>query len=142
MISRKGFVVTPDPKIAPEDALPQFTGAHPAGGPVRTGQVPSGERRTSAVEDRTGDEYDQFRRHVRNFLDCVRCRTQPASDIESGHRVATACHLANLALKLGRSLRWDAEREAVCDDNEADALLDRPYRAPWDSELKALLGGG
>jgi predicted dehydrogenase len=141
-ITRRGFVVTPDPKIVPEDAVPRFAGAHPVGGPARTGQVPSGELRTEAVEDRTGDEYDQFRRHARNFLDCVRTRERPAADIESGHRVATACHLANLSLKLGRSLRWDAGREAVCDDSEADALLERPYRAPWDAELRALTGGG
>lgn len=60
--------------------------------------------------------------------------------MESGHRVATACHLANLSLRLGRSVRWDAAREAVVGDPEADALLERPYRAPWDAELKALRG--
>ena len=77
--------------------------------------------RTEAVEDRSGDEYDQFRRHARDFLDCVRSRREPISDLESGHRVATACHLANLSLRLGRKLRWDAERETVVGDPEADA---------------------
>jgi predicted dehydrogenase len=140
VISRKGFVVTPDPKIAPSDAVPRFGGAHPVGGPVRTGQRESGASWTDALEDRSGDEYDQFRRHVGNFLDCVRSRREPVSDLEGAHRVATSCHLANLSLRLGRKLRWDAQREAVIGDPEAESLLERPYRSPWDAERKALLG--
>jgi hypothetical protein len=72
-------------------------------------------------------------------LDCVKSRQQPVSDLESGHRVATACHLANIALRLGRTVRWDAKQETVLDDAEAMAMLERPYRAPWDKELKALI---
>jgi hypothetical protein len=52
--------------------------------------------------------------------------------------VASACHLANLSLRLGRSIHWDADKEAVLDDSEAEQMLVRPYRAPWDAELKAL----
>lgn len=98
--------------------------------------------KSATVEDRSGDEFDQFRRHARNFLDCVKTRRQPISDLESGHRVATACHLANLSLRLGRKLRWDADREAVIDDASALASLERPYRSPWDAQRKALLGKG
>ncbi len=142
MISRRGFVVTPDSKIAPADAIPRFGSAHPAGGPSGTGQRESVVKWTGAVEDRSGNEFDQFRRHARNFLDCVRSRHDPISDLEGAHHVATACHLANLSLRLGRKLRWDAERESVVEDPEAQALLERPYRAPWDAERKALIGMG
>jgi predicted dehydrogenase len=135
-LSRRGFTITPDPKIAPEAAVPQFGGAHPVGGPARTGQREGAETWTEPLSDRGGDEYDQFRRHAREFLDCVRSRREPISDVESGHRVATACHLANLSLKLGRTLRWDARKETIVDDPEAAALLERPYRAPWDSQLQ------
>ena len=76
-----------------------------------------------------------------NFLDCVQSRRDPISDLESGHRVATACHLANLSLRLGRKLRWDAGRETIVDDLEAEAMLERPYRPPWDAVLKSLLNG-
>jgi predicted dehydrogenase len=141
-VSRKGFVVTPDPKVTPEDAVPRFGGPHPVGGPVGTGQRESKTTWTEALVDQSGDEYDQFRRHARDFLDCVRSRREPVSDLEGAHRVATACHLANLSLRLGRSLRWDEKRESIIGDPEADAMLERPYRAPWDSERKALLGGG
>jgi predicted dehydrogenase len=136
-ISRAGFVLAGDRKIPPENAVPQFTGAHPVGGPKRTEAGPN-ETWAESVEDKTGDQRDQFRRHVRNFLDCVRSRKEPISDLESAHRVATACHLANLSLRLGRKLRWDAAREEIVGDAEAARLLVRPYRAPWDRERKAL----
>ena len=54
--------------------------------------------------------------------------------------MATACHLANIALRVGRRIRWDAEKEEIVGDPEAARMLVRPYRAPWDSELRALLG--
>jgi predicted dehydrogenase len=139
-ISRRGFVITPDPTIDPESAVPRFGGAHPVGGPRRTSNPTTSANRTEPLEDRTGDEYDQFRRHARDFLDAVRSRREPIADLESGHRVATACHLANLSLRLGRKLRWDAKREAIVGDSEADAMLERPYRAPWDAVRRALLG--
>jgi predicted dehydrogenase len=141
-ISRRGFVVNPDPKIAPTDAVPRFGSAHPVGGPISTGERDTGVKWTEAAADRSGDEYDQFRRHARDFLDCVRSRRAPISDLESGHRVATACHLVNLSLRLGRKLRWDAERETVLNDPEAAALLERPYREPWNASLLALKGQG
>jgi predicted dehydrogenase len=139
IVSRKGFTLTRDPKIQPEQAVPRFGGAHPAGGPSSTGLEDRGLVQHPALEDHSGDEFDQFRRHARNFLDCVRSRETPASDLETGHRVSTACHLANLSLQLGRKLRWDAGRETVGDDPEAAALLERPYRSPWDRERDHLL---
>jgi hypothetical protein len=47
-----------------------------------------------------------------------------------------------LSLRLGRKLRWDVDHEAILDDREAEALLERPYRTPWDKELKALIEVG
>jgi predicted dehydrogenase len=141
-ISRKGFIVTADPRSAPEEIIPRFGAAHPVGGPATTGQRETTASWTTAIEDQSGDEFDQFKRHARNFLDCVKSRRPPVSDVESGHRVATGCHLANLSLRLGRKLRWDSARETVIDDAEAAALLERPYRAPWDSERDAVLKRG
>jgi hypothetical protein len=52
--------------------------------------------------------------------------------------VATICHLANISLRLGRKLNWDGEHETIVGDEDAAAWLARPYRAPWDRELRAL----
>jgi predicted dehydrogenase len=134
-ISRKGFLLTGDRKMPPENTIPRFAGPQPSDNPAPTA---SGELWTESVKDETGDQYVQFREHVRNFLDCVKSRRQPIADLESGHRVATVCHLANLALRLGRRIRWDAEKETILGDPQAAQMLVRPYRAPWDAELKAL----
>jgi predicted dehydrogenase len=139
-LTRSGFVVTPDRKVPPANTVPQFAGAHPVGGPVPVKEEGPPQFHTEAVEDKSGDPRDQFRRHVRDFLDCIRSRKQPVSDLESAHRAATACHLANISLRLRRLVRWDGDKETVGGDPEAARLLERPYRAPWDAELKALLG--
>jgi predicted dehydrogenase len=141
-ISRRGFVVTTDPKFVASEMLPRFGAAHPVGGPVTTARRQAPSTGIGTMEDRSGDEFDQFKRHARNFLDCVKTRQQPISDLEGAHRVATACHLANLSLRLGRKLRWDGVLEAVLGDPEAQALLERPYRSPWDAERNAVLGKG
>jgi predicted dehydrogenase len=138
-ISRQGFFVTPDPAIDPENAIPQFGGPSPIGAPVHSAHRSSAPGRTTSLKNDSGSELDQFRRHARNFIDCVRSRRDPAAGIEDAHRVVSACHLANLSLRLGRPLRWDAENESVIGDPEAQAMLERPYRAPWDAVKKSLL---
>jgi predicted dehydrogenase len=55
----------------------------------------------------------------------------PAVDIEIGHRTATLCNLGNLSYILGRKLDWDAERECVVDDEQANRLLGQPQRHPY-----------
>jgi len=69
--------------------------------------------------------------HYRNFLDCVRSRREPAAPVEIGHRSATVCHAANIAMRLKRRLRWDPDAERFIGDAEANRMLTRPKRAPW-----------
>jgi myo-inositol 2-dehydrogenase / D-chiro-inositol 1-dehydrogenase len=69
--------------------------------------------------------------HARNFLDCVKSRQKPNADVEEGHRTAVMCHLGNISMRLGRSIRWDAVSEQAIGDPEANHMLSRPYRAPW-----------
>ena len=136
-ISRGGLTVMPDQKIDPTNMIPTFRG-HTAGGPQRSETPQKPEPRTEAMEIK-GSSPEQFDLHARNFLDAVKTRQRPVADAEDGHRTATACHLANLALRLGRSLRWDADAETIPDDKEAAAMLTRPYRKPWDAVLRSLL---
>jgi hypothetical protein len=74
---------------------------------------------------------------VSNFIDCIKSRQRPIADIEGGHRTTTACHLANLSLRLGRKLRWDVDKEEIIGDAEANGMLVRPYRKPWDAVLSS-----
>ncbi len=70
----------------------------------------------------------------RDFLDCVKSRKDPYFPVEIGHRVATVCHLANIAIKRGHKLRWDPKAERFEKDDAANAMLTRPMRAPWKLE--------
>ncbi|MBN1125581.1 MAG: Gfo/Idh/MocA family oxidoreductase [Sedimentisphaerales bacterium] len=67
----------------------------------------------------------------RDFLDCVKSRKDPYFPVDIGHRVSTVCHLANIAIKLGRKLEWDPEKERFVGDTEADRMMSRPMRSPW-----------
>ncbi len=66
--------------------------------------------------------------HVANFVAAIRGEQQANADVEIAHLTTSLCHLGNIAMRLGRSLRFDPERERFIDDAEADALLARSYR--------------
>jgi predicted dehydrogenase len=72
-----------------------------------------------------------IRGHMRNFLDAIRTRGRPVADIEQGHISTASCILANLSQRLNRTLTWDAAKQVVERDDEANRFLRRPYRQPW-----------
>ncbi len=87
-------------------------------------------------EDKTEKDLEQhcapaIRGHMKNLLECRESRAKPVADIEQGHISTASCILANLSMKLGRSLRWDPKTQSVVGDAEANQLLARPYRAPY-----------
>ena len=68
--------------------------------------------------------------HWTNFLDCVRSRQKPASDIETCQRSTTTCLLGNVALRSHLRLDWDAHKWTTT-QGEARKFLTREYRKPW-----------
>ena len=71
------------------------------------------------------------RRHVQNFLDCVKSREKPNADIEIGHLSTRLCHLGNIAYRTGKKLTFDAATESF-HDAQADALLAREYSSRFE----------
>jgi predicted dehydrogenase len=136
-IARDGWEVHPDNKVPPENAVPQFRG-QPTGGVNRVEVKPE---QWVAAKKEPGSSNEQFDLHVRNFLDCIKTRQRPIADVEEGHKTAVACHLANISLRTGRKLRWDADKEEIIGDKEAQAMTERPYRKPWDGVLRSILKG-
>jgi predicted dehydrogenase len=138
-IGRSGYEVFPDPKVHPMTAMAAILGGHPAGGPQPVVD-PGGTNQfwTVKEKDATGNGAMDYVRHARDFLDCMKSRRQPICDLASSHQVASVCHLANISLKTGRKLVWDASQERIVNDSESNQMLRRPYREPWASELKAL----
>jgi predicted dehydrogenase len=66
-----------------------------------------------------------------DFLLCVKSRKDPYFPVDVGHRVSTVCHVGNIAIRLGRKLKWDPEKECFVGDAEADAMRSRVMRSPW-----------
>ena len=132
-INRRGFEILPDPMLTPESQIPRFTG------PVAAESTPA--LRCEAVKDVGYDQVrDQFRPHVRNFLDCVKSRQTPLADLEGAHQTSVACHLANISMRTGRVILWDPASNDIVDDPAASALLTKTYRAPWDQHLRGAMG--
>ena len=75
--------------------------------------------------------YRTSRGHMSTFLHCLRTREDPSAPVEVGHRSATVCHIGNIAMTLGRKLKWDPVKEEFPGDDAANRLLWRPYRRPW-----------
>jgi len=87
-------------------------------------------------EDKTEKDLEKhvapaIRVHMLDWLKAIAERGKPVADIEQGHISTASCLLANLSMKLGRSLAWDSAKGQVVADDEANKLLRRNYRAPW-----------
>lgn len=76
-------------------------------------------------------EHDVLRTHAKGFLTCIASRKDPFANIEVGHAASNPGHLMNIALRAGCRVRWDAEKERVIDNPQADALVHKKYRKPW-----------
>lgn len=70
--------------------------------------------------------------HMRNFFECIKTREQPISDVATHHRSMTTCHLANIAIRLGRPLKWDAATEQIVGDEDANRWLKREQRKGYE----------
>ena len=113
IVDRVGYEIYPEmePGARPTNERPRF----------RT------QRKEAAAEDATPQ-------HARNFVDCLKraAGLTPAADVEIGHRSTIVAHLGNIAYRTGRKLRWNAAKEEITADADANQLLYRQPRKPWD----------
>jgi predicted dehydrogenase len=70
--------------------------------------------------------------HMGNFFECIKDRTQPISDVYTHHRSMTTCHLANIAIRLGRKIEWNPEQEQIVGDKDANSWLAREQRKGYE----------
>ena len=73
--------------------------------------------------------------HMRNFIECVKSREQPISDVWTHHRAMTTCHLANIAIRLGRKITWDPETQQIVGDDEARLMQAREQRKGYEIDV-------
>ncbi len=87
-------------------------------------------------EDKTEKDLEKhcapaIRHHMQDFLAAIATRGRPVADIEEGYISTSSCIMANLSMKLGRTFAWDPQTQSVIGDDEANRILQRPYRAPY-----------
>jgi predicted dehydrogenase len=105
------------------EILPEMERLAGSGGEV--GQIPV---------ERGSSGNNSLEAHWVNFVECMRTREKPISDIEIGHRSTATCLLANVALRSRQRVEWDPKTETT-PVKEAQTYLKREYRAPWKLTL-------
>ena len=70
--------------------------------------------------------------HMGNFFECIKTREQPISDVYTHHRAMTTCHLANIAIRLGRKIQWDPQAQQIVGDKEAQQWQAREQRKGYE----------
>jgi len=91
---------------------------------------------TSVIGENEINLYRSEEQHG-NWLDCIRTRQQPISPVEVGHRSCSTCLVHHIVMKLKRKVYWDPMNERFINDDEANSLLNRPHR--WPYEVKGLV---
>ena len=117
LLDREGYDILPDKVI------------EPYGIKLVYGDRPSRQIKLEKEHEK-GDDGNPA--HIENFLDCLKTRNRPTSDIAVAHKSTNTCHLGNIAYILGRKLTWDDATESFPHDAEANGLLGRKYRPGYE----------
>jgi predicted dehydrogenase len=102
-------------------------------------EVPRGQKPAPAggyvnAEETTAAQDDHLY-HFELFLKNIRERKQPEANPETCQQATALGHLMNISWEAGRSIRWDSAKNQIVNDPKANALVMRPYRAPWKLEV-------
>jgi len=80
-------------------------------------------------------ERNERQAHWANFIHCHKNGLEPISDVHSHMEMLNVCHLAGISARLGRELKWDNSSEQIVGDDEANAMLARPYREGYEIQM-------
>ena len=88
----------------------------------------------SILKEKIGDSEVHLyksRDHFGNWIDCVKSREWPVSDLAIGHKTTNLCNIGNIVMQLQRKLTWDPVKECFAGDAMANRMLTRSMRGPW-----------
>ncbi|HPT21411.1 MAG TPA: Gfo/Idh/MocA family oxidoreductase [Bacteroidales bacterium] len=119
-VTRGNYKASPSDPVAKAESNKALDASDPA---ILTSTIKENETHLYISEEQHG-----------NWLDCIRSRKEPISPVEIGHRACTVCLITHIAMKLGRRLEWDPEKELFVNDNEANSMLYRAQRAPFGTD--------
>jgi predicted dehydrogenase len=91
------------------------------------------DKKLAKADLKSGDKRVYFSdNHYQDWVDAMKKRSKPVSDVETGHRTASLCNVVNIAYELQRPLKWDPKAEQFVDDKFANMMVGRTYRGKWD----------
>ena len=92
-------------------------------------ETQDGNYKVPAMPKQSGGENHEA--HMKNFIECIKTRKDPACTIENGRLVALYAHMANIALRTKSRLEWNEEGKNFGDNSAANSLITPNYRKPW-----------
>ncbi|MDA0282162.1 MAG: Gfo/Idh/MocA family oxidoreductase [Planctomycetota bacterium] len=95
---------------------------------LKTNPLPDG-----AIEEVYGGKVSE--NHTANFTEAIKSRKQPISDVWTHNRMLEICHLSNIAMRLGRELKWDPTKREITGDAEANSFLARENRRGYEINM-------
>lgn len=118
-------------KFRPGGDYTQFTGTEGWIG-ISRGGIKAEPASLLEVKLKPGDvRLQESRNQAGNFLDAVRRRSDPVSNIEDAVHSDIISHVSDIAIRSGRKIVWDPDKEEIVGDAQASRRLTRAYRAPW-----------
>lgn len=92
-------------------------------------EMDNGNYKVAAMPKQGG--WDSHEQHMRNFIECIKTRKDPACTVENGRLVAVYAHMANIALRTQSRLEWNLVTKNFGDNVAANKLIVPSYRKPW-----------
>jgi hypothetical protein len=86
-----------------------------------------------AIEEIYGGKVSE--NHTANFIEGMKARKQPISDVWTHNRMLEICHLSNIAMRLNRALEWDPVKREIVGDSEANSFLARESRKGYETQM-------
>jgi myo-inositol 2-dehydrogenase / D-chiro-inositol 1-dehydrogenase len=119
-VTRGNYTASPSDPVAKSENSKSLDASDPA---ILTSVIGANETHLYVSEEQHG-----------NWLECIRSRKEPISTVEAGHRACTVCLITHIAMKLGRKLHWDPDKELFLNDEEANSMLSRKQRYPYGTD--------
>ena len=116
-VSRGTYVASSSDPVALEKSKKALDASDPK---ILDSKIGSNETHLYKIDDQHG-----------NWIDCIESRKAPISPVNIGHMACVVCLISHIAMKIPRKLEWDSKIEKFINDNEANALLERPQRKPY-----------
>ncbi|MEO6638991.1 MAG: Gfo/Idh/MocA family oxidoreductase [Ginsengibacter sp.] len=92
-------------------------------------EMQNGRYKVAAMPRQSG--HDSHEAHVKNWIDCLKSRKEPACPIENGRLAALYTHMGNIALRTNSRVEWNEAGKNFGNNTAANKLLIPEYRSPW-----------